>query len=625
MHYILLSKAPKLHKQLLSQGTDPLFRVELPLVNPPSKAATEMEIEFILDTMRSDFALKKDFIVQADKDFLSLFLELMYELGIQEDREKELRDIEKSLVIPIMKLKYHYNRARPFQYADKFGISFPKFKTETGHTPSYPSGHTIQSQWIASYLSSLYPNHREMFMSLAHDISFSRVQAGVHFPSDCVFGSTIAKHFWAGGPSSMKLAKNQTQEIWDRFQQFGSPKKVTRLFLSSKKKKVKNKDGETVEIYEYSETEVRKRHAEKSEQVEKVRKNLNKLQKQLKKDLKDPEKQEVALAVSLIDQTYERVGNDASAKEGRFGVTGWKKEHVTFRGNKAVIKYTGKSGVTQEREITDANTVTLLKEKCNGKSKGDCVLADTSAGKVNAYLKNFDVTAKDIRGYHANNEMLQNLEKFRKSGPKLPSDKKEKEKLLKEEFNKALEETAKRVGHESATLKGQYLVPHLEDTYMKDGTVIKKLKASKTASQQRVVQAWLFEKKKVFPKEAPTPGWEWRIYEPNRILITSKKSPYTTITGNKKGSLWTLTIKAGNELTFKTPNLMKGIQILIKRGVEERIITSNLKQVQKDEWLQLWEVAEQQGISEYKAFKLLNKLKKQGKVWENNGLWMIVR
>lgn len=217
MHYTLLSEAPELHKQILLQETDPIFQVELPIVNPPSKAATKREIEFILDTMRSDFALNKDFIERADKDFLEIFLELMFELGIQDDREAELREIEKTLVIPIMKLKYHYNRARPFQYAAAFGISFPKFKTETGHTPSYPSGHTIQSQWIASYLSSLYPNHRKMFMGLAHDISFSRVQAGVHFPSDCVFGSTVAKHFWTGGPSSMKLAKNRTQDIWDRF------------------------------------------------------------------------------------------------------------------------------------------------------------------------------------------------------------------------------------------------------------------------------------------------------------------------------------------------------------------------------------------------------------------------
>ncbi len=217
MHYILMSDAPDKHISALLQETDPIFQVELPIVNPPSAPATKKEIEFILDTMRSDFKNNKVFIERSDKDFLELFLELMFELGIQEDRETELREIEKSLVVPIMKLKYHYNRARPYQYAEHFGIPFPQFDTQTGHTPAYPSGHTIQSKWIGSYLSSLYPNHRKIFMRLAHNISFSRVQAGVHFPSDCVFGSTVAKHFWSGGPSSMRLAKNRTKEIWDRF------------------------------------------------------------------------------------------------------------------------------------------------------------------------------------------------------------------------------------------------------------------------------------------------------------------------------------------------------------------------------------------------------------------------
>lgn len=56
-----------------------------------------------------------------------------------------------------------------------------------------------------------------------------------------------------------------------------------------------------------------------------------------------------------------------------------------------------------------------------------------------------------------------------------------------------------------------------------------------------------------------------------------------------------------------------------------RLFLSNLNQVQKGVWLPLWEIAEQAGISEFKALKLLNRLKKQGKVWEDNGYWMIVR
>lgn len=300
--------------------------------------------------------------------------------------------------------------------------------------------------------------------------------------------------------------------------------------VAAEKKKIKNKDGEEVDIYVYSESEIKKRHKEKSEQVEKVRKNIEDLQKQLKEDLKDPEKQEVALAVSLIDQTYERVGNDDSADNGHFGVTGWKKEHITFKGDKAIIKYTGKSGVDQEREVTDPTTVKLLKEKCKDLKKDDCVLGDTSADKVNSYLKDFDITAKDIRGFHANNEMLENLKQIRGKGPKLPSDKKEKEKLLKEEFKEALEKTAERVGHESATLRKQYLVPHLEEEFMKDGTIITKLKK---ASAIRVAKLYLASINDV-PKET----WFSLFEISEKAGLSEFKALKVLYALKKKGKVW---------------------------------------------------------------------------------------
>jgi hypothetical protein len=74
------------------------------------------------------------------------------------------------------------------------------------------------------------------------------------------------------------------------------------------------------------------------------------------------------------------------------------------------------------------------------------------------------VTAKDIRGFHANDEMKKQLKAVRK-GP-LPKDHKERKTQLKEEFKKALEATAEAVGHEPSTLRSQYLVPGLEDDFM---------------------------------------------------------------------------------------------------------------------------------------------------------------
>lgn len=251
------------------------------------------------------------------------------------------------------------------------------------------------------------------------------------------------------------------------------------------KKTIKNKDGEETIVYEYSDRQVNQRNKEKSKKVEKIRQNIDALEKKIYTDLKGKENKLVALAVALINHTYERVGNDESASNGHYGVTGWKKKHLSFNGNKALLKYTGKSGVKHEKEITDNKLVSALKEISKDLSKEDCLLESISASDVNNYLNQFGITAKDIRGYHANREMQERLKALREENGTLPKDKKEKEKQLKEEFKEALDGTAKAVGHEEATLRKQYLVPHLEDTYMKDGTVITTLKK---ATSLRIAQ-----------------------------------------------------------------------------------------------------------------------------------------
>jgi len=265
---------------------------------------------------------------------------------------------------------------------------------------------------------------------------------------------------------------------------------ATRLadrFLSAaakyqKKKEVPKADGKgTMTVYEYSDGQVQHRNREKAERVEKLRGNLDKLRGQVKKDLKskDPSTRLSALAVGLMNDTYERVGNAGSAKEGHFGVTVWQAQHVTLGKGKATFSYVGKSGVKQKKVTSDKALISVLREAMKGKSGTDNVfsLDDVSVGAsgVNEYLKQFNITAKDIRGLHANREMQTRLKSVRSKGGKLPADKKKRDEKLKAEFKKALEGAAEAVGHEPTTLKGQYLVPGLEDSYIKDGTVMDKL------------------------------------------------------------------------------------------------------------------------------------------------------
>jgi len=258
------------------------------------------------------------------------------------------------------------------------------------------------------------------------------------------------------------------------------------LKVVAKYKSKKKLDTGTV-VYEYSEKQIAKRHKEKADRIEKLRGSIEKLRTQVMKDIKsdDPETKLKALAVALMDHTYERVGNDESADDGHFGVTGWQKRHVTFGKGKATIKYVGKSGVKHEKEVTDKAILKALKDAHeNAKGEKTCLFeydgGCVTASEVNHYLKEYDITAKDLRGFHANDQMKQHLQKIRSGGGKLPEDKKEREKKLKDEFKEALEMTAEEVGHEASTLRSQYLVPALEENYLKDGSVLEKLNA-KTA------------------------------------------------------------------------------------------------------------------------------------------------
>lgn len=262
-----------------------------------------------------------------------------------------------------------------------------------------------------------------------------------------------------------------------------------------KKKQVPKADGKgTTTVYEYTDGQVRHRNREKAKKVEKLRQNLGKLRSQVKKDLSagDDKTRLCALAVGLMNDTYERVGNETSAKDGHFGVTGWQAQHISFSGGKATISYVGKSGVKQKKTVSDAGLIKGLKKALEGKSGSDAVF-DITASDVNEYLKPHGITAKDIRGLHANREVQTRLKAIRSKGGKLPDDKKEREKKLKDEFKKALEEAAAEVGHEASTLRSQYLVPGLEDAYLADGSVKTKLDKQAGMGREAIIHvqnAW---------------------------------------------------------------------------------------------------------------------------------------
>lgn len=255
------------------------------------------------------------------------------------------------------------------------------------------------------------------------------------------------------------------------------------------KQKKQTEDGNTV--YLYSDRQIALRNTEKAKRLKKLTGLMSGLRKRFRKDLdaSDPKTFQTALVVALIDETFERVGNPESAEDGHFGVTQWQKGHVAFSNGKASVRYVGKSGVRQTKTVSDAKIVKALK-KVWGEAEGkeSDLFPETDAEAVNNYLPE-GVTAKDIRGLHANRVMRDELSKAT-TRARMPDGRKERQEALKESFKKALEATAKAVGHEPATLKGQYLVPGLEESFLKDGTIEgpQKLSARVVAKSKKKVE-----------------------------------------------------------------------------------------------------------------------------------------
>jgi membrane-associated phospholipid phosphatase len=79
-------------------------------------------------------------------------------------------------------------RLRPYQKYDDVKIP-TDIETEDF---SFPSGHSYGSYFIASKLSQKYPHLTDGLFILADRIAKSRIQAGVHYPSDVEAGKLLA-------------------------------------------------------------------------------------------------------------------------------------------------------------------------------------------------------------------------------------------------------------------------------------------------------------------------------------------------------------------------------------------------------------------------------------------------
>ena len=138
------------------------------------------EIEEDVDYVRENDKVKESFGKLHEE------LELEYN---EDEAGKYLKESSKY----IMELKYKFQRPRPHQIADFYGIDLNGVDLDSMKTPSYPSGHATQGYLLGMIYSERYPQYNEEFIRLAEDIAESRIIGKAHYPSDKKAGIELAE------------------------------------------------------------------------------------------------------------------------------------------------------------------------------------------------------------------------------------------------------------------------------------------------------------------------------------------------------------------------------------------------------------------------------------------------
>ena len=161
------------------------------LIPPPPKDSKK-ELDFVINqyyNRKTPDHLQKDL----DENMSLLFNNTIEESG-KESNIEDIKAIQKQSNSLVTNHKNIFNRKRPTEYARDLGIDWSgdDDKMGTTNSPSYPSGHAFQGYIVALTLGDKHPELRDRFLEIAYNVAQSRIDRGVHYPSDIKAGKKLA-------------------------------------------------------------------------------------------------------------------------------------------------------------------------------------------------------------------------------------------------------------------------------------------------------------------------------------------------------------------------------------------------------------------------------------------------
>lgn len=110
-----------------------------------------------------------------------------------EESGKVLQSLHDDVKPLILKLKYFFQRPRPYQLAYYYKLKLMPFTTLGADSPSFPSGHAVYSKVYSEVLGNQYPELYDALYNIHNQVCDSRLALGVHFQSDVDVGIYVGE------------------------------------------------------------------------------------------------------------------------------------------------------------------------------------------------------------------------------------------------------------------------------------------------------------------------------------------------------------------------------------------------------------------------------------------------
>jgi hypothetical protein len=187
------------HLPYLEENASPLEKHIPQLTNftfpKNSSKATREElnqlVDYIEDLKKDEQALKR--YRAYDMSLTRVFAQVIMEQNLGEKGADIVDKLLDETLPLLIKLKFYFQRPRPYQLAEHYKLKLFPFDSKSADSPSYPSGHALQSKLICHVLGNHFPEKFDYFERLAKDIEYSRLYMGIHYQSDVDYSLYIAE------------------------------------------------------------------------------------------------------------------------------------------------------------------------------------------------------------------------------------------------------------------------------------------------------------------------------------------------------------------------------------------------------------------------------------------------